>query len=171
MTFSSRSSGSKWCSGPLGLASCPQTFVLSVNKVQPSINYTIISLLVLFCQKDIYHKVLRWVTQWYMSLVNSHALQVDANQIENNKHRLFTGSVAVVVTVTLRAMLRRFLKKSGEAWLSPPSAWIGSITIPATGLPFCLHFTIRSSTWRCTRIMIYYWLKLLKDIFYKTCLP
>lgn len=47
---------------------------------------------------------------------------------------------------TLRAMLRSFMKKSGDAWLSPPSAWMGSMTIPATGLPFCLHFTIRSST-------------------------
>jgi len=48
---------------------------------------------------------------------------------------------------TLRAIFRNLMKKSGEAWLSPPSAWMGSITMPATGLPFCLHFTMRSSTW------------------------
>lgn len=53
-----------------------------------------------------------------------------------------------LLLITFCAIFRRLLKKLGEAWLSPPSAWIGSITIPATGFPFCLHFTIRSSTWK-----------------------
>jgi len=32
-----------------------------------------------------------------------------------------------------------FRKNSGEAWLSPPSPWIGSIMTPATGVPRSLY--------------------------------
>ena len=37
-------------------------------------------------------------------------------------------------------------KNSLEPWLSPPSAWIGSTIIPATGIPILAWFSICSST-------------------------
>lgn len=48
--------------------------------------------------------------------------------------------------ITFLAISRSFLKKSSEAWLSPPSDCIGSTMIPATIFFFFLYFTIRSST-------------------------
>lgn len=63
------------------------------------------------------------------------------------------GSISLLINVSLMNILtffvicRSFWKNWGDAWLSPPSAWIGSTTTPATGffLPL-LEFTIRSST-------------------------
>lgn len=50
---------------------------------------------------------------------------------------------------TLSAMRRSLRKKSADAWLSPPSAWIGSTIMPAssvTVLRFTLCSLIISST-------------------------
>lgn len=49
--------------------------------------------------------------------------------------------------LTFLAIFCNCWKKRGDAWLSPPSAWIGSMMIPATGLPFFSHFSINSSTY------------------------
>jgi len=43
-------------------------------------------------------------------------------------------------------------KKYGDASLSPPSAWIGSTTIPATGLPLLLNLANKSSTWNSSSV-------------------
>ena len=45
-------------------------------------------------------------------------------------------------TLWRRVISRRLLKKVGEAWLSPPSDWMGSTITAATGL---WKFLIRSS--------------------------
>lgn len=50
-------------------------------------------------------------------------------------------------TLTFLAMSLSFRKKSSDAWLSPPSDWMGSTMIPATVLFFFRYFTMRSSTW------------------------
>lgn len=47
---------------------------------------------------------------------------------------------------TFLAILCNFWKNSGEASLSPPSDWMGSTTIPATGIFFLLYVSIKSST-------------------------
>lgn len=59
---------------------------------------------------------------------------------------LATSEWTVKYLITFLAISRNFLKKSSEAWLSPPSDCIGSIMIPATIFFFFLYFTIRSST-------------------------
>lgn len=51
-----------------------------------------------------------------------------------------------IVSSNLVSKLHFTWKNSGEASLSPPSDWMGSTTIPATGTPFFWYFSINSST-------------------------
>lgn len=48
-------------------------------------------------------------------LLNQDTFQVDTTKNKHNKLSPFKGPVAMVITGTLRAMLRRLLKKFGEA--------------------------------------------------------
>lgn len=51
-----------------------------------------------------------------------------------------------IVSSNLVSQINFTWKNSGEASLSPPSDWMGSTTIPATGTPFFWYFSIKSST-------------------------
>lgn len=53
--------------------------------------------------------------------------------------------------LTFLEMSLSFRKKSSDAWLSPPSDWMGSTMMPATVFFFFRYFTIRSSTWIAKR--------------------